>query len=158
MNPNAKWHNFVPVKFPGGTGMELRSFYGNVMLSTEPNNELGRPNDTACHLDIPMRNCPLFLDDEAIVIDDDVVVKEIQMARALIDWAETLALLLPNPSQRRPFRPRLPNAAPSLVLGAQGRAELQPASHRNHPRGAGRRGRPPARRHCHRRLTAPHLP
>ncbi|WP_136685515.1 leucyl aminopeptidase [Falsirhodobacter xinxiangensis] len=81
MNPNAKWHNFVPGTFEGGMGMEPRSFYGNVMFSTGPNNELGGPNDTACHLDIPMRGCSLFLDDAAVVIDGDIVVKEIQMDR-----------------------------------------------------------------------------
>ncbi|MCH4812667.1 leucyl aminopeptidase [Vreelandella neptunia] len=81
MNPNAKWHRMVPGEFPGGMGMEPRSFYGNVMFSTGPNSELGGSNDTACHLDIPMRNCSLFLDDEPIVIDGDIVVKELQMAR-----------------------------------------------------------------------------
>jgi 2,5-dihydroxypyridine 5,6-dioxygenase len=81
MNPMARWHNFVPGEFPGGMGMEPRSFYGNVMFSTGPNSELGGPNNTACHLDIPMRNCSLLLDDNAIVIDGDVVVKEIQMSR-----------------------------------------------------------------------------
>jgi 2,5-dihydroxypyridine 5,6-dioxygenase len=82
MNPNAKWHNLVAGAFPGGMGMEPRSFYGNVMFSTGPNNELGGPNDTACHLDIPMRGCSLFLDDEPIVVDGDIVVKDIQMQRA----------------------------------------------------------------------------
>ncbi|ANI32683.1 leucyl aminopeptidase [Pseudomonas sp. JY-Q] len=79
MNPYARWHNFVPGQFPGGMGMEARSFYGNVMFSTGPNNELGGSNDTACHLDIPMRNCSLFLDDAPVVIAGDIVVKEIQL-------------------------------------------------------------------------------
>lgn len=48
------------------------------MFSTGPNNELGGPNDTACHLDIPMRGCSLYLDDEAIVVDGTIVVKEMQ--------------------------------------------------------------------------------
>ncbi|MEQ9692372.1 MAG: leucyl aminopeptidase [Bauldia litoralis] len=78
LDHRAQWHGLT--QFPGGMGMELRSFYGNVMFSTGPNNELGGPNDTACHLDIPMRDCSLFLDDEPVVIDGDVVVKE--MARA----------------------------------------------------------------------------
>ena len=43
-----------------------------------PNNELGGPNDTACHLDIPMRNCSLFLDDEPMVLNGDIAVKEMQ--------------------------------------------------------------------------------
>ena len=47
------------------------------MFSTGPNNELGGNNDTACHLDIPMRGCSLFLDDKPIVIDGDIVEKDI---------------------------------------------------------------------------------
>ncbi|KAF1020845.1 MAG: 2,5-dihydroxypyridine 5,6-dioxygenase [Paracidovorax wautersii] len=81
MTPHARWHNFVPGEFPGGMGMEPRSFYGNVMFSTGPNNELGGPNDTACHLDIPMRGCSLFLDGEPVVVDGDIVVKDIQLQR-----------------------------------------------------------------------------
>ncbi len=81
MNPDAKWHRMTPGEFPGGMGMEPRSFYGNVMFSTGPNNELGGKNDTACHLDIPMRNCSLFLDDRPIVIDGDIVAEDIQMNR-----------------------------------------------------------------------------
>ena len=60
--------------------MELRSFLGNVMFSTGPNNELGGPNDTACHLDIPMRGCSLFLDDEAVVLDGQVVSRDLHKA------------------------------------------------------------------------------
>lgn len=78
LDHRAQWHGLT--QFPGGMGMELRSFYGNVMFSTGPNNELGGPNDTACHLDIPMRNCSLFLDDEPIVIDGKVVIREMQPA------------------------------------------------------------------------------
>lgn len=81
MNRDAEWHRMVPGEFPGGMGMEPRSFYGNVMFSTGPNNELGGSNDTACHLDIPMRNCSLFLDDEPIVRDGDIVKKEIIIPR-----------------------------------------------------------------------------
>ena len=81
LDPRANWHGLLPGEFPGGMGMELRSFYGNVMFSTGPNNELGGPNDTPCHLDIPMRDCSLFLDDEPIVIDGDIAVKDMQSAR-----------------------------------------------------------------------------
>jgi 2,5-dihydroxypyridine 5,6-dioxygenase len=76
LDHRAQWHGLT--QFPGGMGMELRSFYGNVMFSTGPNNELGGPNDTACHLDIPMRDCSLFLDDEPIVMDGKILVKEMQ--------------------------------------------------------------------------------
>lgn len=78
LNEHAQWHSLLPPSFPGGMGMEPRSVYGNVMFSTGPNNELGGPNDTACHLDIPMRNCSLYLDDEPIVINGEVTVDEMQ--------------------------------------------------------------------------------
>ena len=61
-----------------GIGMEGRAFYGNVLFSTGPNQELGGTNDTACHFDIPMRNCSLYLDDEPIVVDGDVVDGEMR--------------------------------------------------------------------------------
>jgi 2,5-dihydroxypyridine 5,6-dioxygenase len=61
-----------------GMGMHGRSFYGNVLFSTGPNGELGGPNATLCHVDIPMRNCTLYLDDEPIVVDGDVVVDELK--------------------------------------------------------------------------------
>ncbi|WP_051580642.1 leucyl aminopeptidase [Pseudonocardia acaciae] len=80
LDERAHWHGLWPPSFPGGMGMELRSVYGNVMFSIGPNNELGGPNDTACHLDIPMRDCSLFLDDEPVVIDGDVVVEEMKPA------------------------------------------------------------------------------
>ncbi|WP_395015072.1 leucyl aminopeptidase [Dongia sp.] len=76
LDHRAQWHGLT--QFPGGMGMELRSFYGNVMFSTGPNNELGGTNNTPCHLDIPMRGCSLFLDDEPIVLDGDIAVKEMQ--------------------------------------------------------------------------------
>lgn len=58
--------------------METRSFFGNVLFSTGPNQELGGSNDTQCHFDIPMRNCSLYLDDEPVVVDGDVVVEEMR--------------------------------------------------------------------------------
>jgi 2,5-dihydroxypyridine 5,6-dioxygenase len=48
-------------------GMEARSFDGNFMFSTGPNAEAGGNRHTPCHLDIPMRNCSVFLDGEAVV-------------------------------------------------------------------------------------------
>jgi len=54
-------------------GMDALSFYGNVLFSTGPNTELGGTNDTACHLDMPLRNCTLVLDGEDIVRDGDVI-------------------------------------------------------------------------------------
>lgn len=64
-----------------GQGMHGRSFYGNVLFSTGPNAELGGPNRTPCHVDVPMRNCSLHLDGRAIVVDGEIVVAELQADR-----------------------------------------------------------------------------
>jgi 2,5-dihydroxypyridine 5,6-dioxygenase len=60
---------------PRGVGMGPRGCYGNVMFSTGPNTELRvrgedvwGENDSACHLDIPMFECTLTLDDEPVVV------------------------------------------------------------------------------------------
>lgn len=61
-------------------GMDGRSFYGNVLFSTGPNTELGGTNDTACHLDLPMKGCSLYLDDELIVRDGQVIPEDMRAA------------------------------------------------------------------------------
>lgn len=76
LDERARWHGLT--QFPGGMGMELRSYYGNVMFSIGPNNELGGPNDTPCHLDIPMRGCSLSLDDEPVIVNGEIVVADMQ--------------------------------------------------------------------------------
>jgi 2,5-dihydroxypyridine 5,6-dioxygenase len=48
-----------------------RSFEGNFLFSTGPNRYVGR--HTPAHLDIPMRGCNVYLDDEPVVLDGKVV-------------------------------------------------------------------------------------
>lgn len=67
-----------------GHGMELRAFYGNVLFSTGPNDLVGGPNHTSCHLDIPMRSCSLYLDDVPVIVDGDVVVEAMRPAGAKV--------------------------------------------------------------------------
>ena len=43
------------------------------MFSIGPNSELGGPNDTGCHLDIPMRGCSLYLDDHEVVKSGQII-------------------------------------------------------------------------------------
>jgi len=62
----------------GGIGMDGRAFYGNVLFSTGPNTELGGTNNTACHMDLPMRDCTLYLDDDLIVKDGDIVPEDMR--------------------------------------------------------------------------------
>lgn len=76
LNQNARWSSLATDK--RGMGMESRAFYGNVLFSTGPNQELGGTNDTVCHVDVPMRNCSLYLDGEPILQDGDVVVDELK--------------------------------------------------------------------------------
>ena len=65
-----------------GHGMELRAFSGNVLFSTGPNDLVGGPNHTSCHLDIPMRNCSLCCDDRPVIVDGEVVIDEMRPAAA----------------------------------------------------------------------------
>src|SRR5262249_41607928 len=65
-----------------GHGMELRAFSGNVLFSTGPNDIVGGPNHTSCHLDIPMRGCSLFLHHRTVIVDGDVVVDAMRPAGA----------------------------------------------------------------------------
>jgi 2,5-dihydroxypyridine 5,6-dioxygenase len=76
LNHNAVWTGHATGI--GGIGMDGRAFYGNVLFSTGPNTELGGANDTACHLDLPMRDCTLYLDDELIVKDGDIIPKDMR--------------------------------------------------------------------------------
>lgn len=71
LNEKAKWDALTTEK--RGIGMDGRAFLGNVLFSTGPNSELGGDNDTGCHLDIPMKNCTLYLDDKLIVDKGEVV-------------------------------------------------------------------------------------
>ena len=49
-----------------------------MLFSLGPDTEFGGDNDTACHLDLPMRNCNLWLDDELIVKGGEVVPAEMR--------------------------------------------------------------------------------
>ena len=71
LNHNAVWTGHATGI--GGIGMDGRAFYGNVLFSTGPNTELGGTNDTACHLDLPMRECTLYLDDDLIVKNGEII-------------------------------------------------------------------------------------
>jgi 2,5-dihydroxypyridine 5,6-dioxygenase len=48
-------------------GMDARAFAGNFLFSMGPNNEAGGSRSTACHIDIPMRNCTVLLDNREVV-------------------------------------------------------------------------------------------
>lgn len=74
LNPDALWSVDQP-----GIGMDARARYGNVLFSTGPNTEFGGDNDTRCHLDLPMQNCSLWLDDDLIVSRGEVLPEDMQV-------------------------------------------------------------------------------
>jgi len=56
-----------------GIGMDGRSYYGNVLFSLGPNLEFGGDNDTACHMDLPMRSCSAWVDGEKIIANGRIL-------------------------------------------------------------------------------------
>jgi len=60
---------------PHQVGLDARSFRGCVMFSTGPDTEFGGTNTSACHFDMPMRNCSLWVDDELVVDKGELVQK-----------------------------------------------------------------------------------
>jgi 2,5-dihydroxypyridine 5,6-dioxygenase len=82
LNEKARWYQFsVSRQLQSEHVMNALAFYGNVLFSLGPNLELGGTNDTACHLDLPMQNCSLWLDDVQILHEGDVVHPEMRVAK-----------------------------------------------------------------------------
>jgi len=82
LNEKARWYQFaITRQLPIEHVMNALSFYGNVLFSLGPNLEVGGINDTACHLDLPMRRCNLWLDNVQILKDGDVVHPAMRVER-----------------------------------------------------------------------------
>ena len=63
-----------------GIGMDGRSYYGNVLFSLGPNIEFGGNNDTACHVDLPMRGCSAWVDGERIIGHGRILTDDMRAA------------------------------------------------------------------------------
>lgn len=82
LNEKARWYQFaVTRQLLAEHVMNALSFYGNVLFSLGPNLEVGGTNDTACHLDLPMRECSLWLDGEQILEKGEVVHPAMRVER-----------------------------------------------------------------------------
>ena len=57
-------------------GMDARAFAGNFLFSLGPNNEVGGSRITACHIDIPMRNCTVSLDGREVVREGKLLARK----------------------------------------------------------------------------------
>ena len=73
LQPRASWTALGMMDKAQTNGNDGRAFYGNFMFSTGPNDDAGGPRDTLCHLDIPMRHCSVWLDDEPMVLKGEVI-------------------------------------------------------------------------------------
>lgn len=69
LQPNARWTSLALYDKHASIGMEARAFYGNFLFSTGP----GGQRHTHAHLDIPMRKCSFYVDDEPMTINGDVI-------------------------------------------------------------------------------------
>jgi 2,5-dihydroxypyridine 5,6-dioxygenase len=80
LDENARW-TFLATSPAArdSLGVDGRCYYGNVLFSTGPNSELGGTNDTQCHLDIPLKNCSLFLDGRQILNLGEVLPQELRV-------------------------------------------------------------------------------
>jgi 2,5-dihydroxypyridine 5,6-dioxygenase len=80
LNERANWHHTASSReLDSEIGMHGLAFYGNVLFSLGPNTELGGKNDTACHLDLPLRDCNLSLDGTPIVEKGRIVPEEMRV-------------------------------------------------------------------------------
>lgn len=69
--PQARWSAFDVYDARSLYGQELRSTAGNFMWSTGSNRFADR--ETPAHLDVPMRNCTVSVDDQVVVRDGKLV-------------------------------------------------------------------------------------
>ena len=76
LTKKARWESLGQYDKKGTEGQDGRAFYGNFLFSTGPNLSGGGTRAAACHLDIPLRNCSVFLDDQPMVLQGDVIPAE----------------------------------------------------------------------------------
>jgi 2,5-dihydroxypyridine 5,6-dioxygenase len=67
LQPRARWSTLALYDREATIGMDARAYEGNFLCSLGPNNEAGGSRTTACHIDIPIRNCTVRLDGVDVV-------------------------------------------------------------------------------------------
>jgi len=73
LQPRAKWSTLGLYDREATIGMDARAYEGNFLFSLGPNNEAGGSRTTACHMDIPLRNCTVSIDNRVVVRDGRVI-------------------------------------------------------------------------------------
>ena len=77
LQPRAQWSTLAMYDREATIGMDARAYEGNFLFSFGPNNEAGGKRATACHIDIPLRNCTVRLD-ETVVVERGKVLDNFQ--------------------------------------------------------------------------------
>ncbi|WP_397474603.1 2,5-dihydroxypyridine 5,6-dioxygenase [Pusillimonas sp.] len=67
LQPRCHWSTLGLYDREQTIGMDARAYEGNFLFSLGPNNEAGGNRTTACHIDIPLRNCTVRLDGADVV-------------------------------------------------------------------------------------------
>lgn len=73
LQPKAHWSTLDLYNKEQTIGMDARAFEGNFLFSLGPNNEVGGDRTTACHIDVPLRKCSVFLDEKLVVENGKVL-------------------------------------------------------------------------------------
>jgi 2,5-dihydroxypyridine 5,6-dioxygenase len=67
LQPRAYWSTLGLYDKEQTLGMDARAYAGNFLFSLGPNNEVGGSRATPCHIDIPLRQCTVTVDDKTVV-------------------------------------------------------------------------------------------
>jgi 2,5-dihydroxypyridine 5,6-dioxygenase len=67
LQPRARWSTLQQYDKEQTIAQDARAYEGNFLCSLGPNNEAGGSRTTACHIDIPIRNCTVKLDGVDVV-------------------------------------------------------------------------------------------
>ncbi|HEY9281698.1 MAG TPA: 2,5-dihydroxypyridine 5,6-dioxygenase [Eoetvoesiella sp.] len=73
LQPRCRWSTLGLYDREQTIGMDARAYEGNFLFSLGPNNEAGGDRTTACHIDIPLRNCTVRLDGKDVVRNGKVL-------------------------------------------------------------------------------------
>jgi len=76
LQPRCYWSTMGLYDREQSIAMDARAYEGNFLFSLGPNNEAGGSRTTACHIDIPLRNCTVRLDGEDVVRNGKVIEPE----------------------------------------------------------------------------------
>jgi 2,5-dihydroxypyridine 5,6-dioxygenase len=84
LNPQALWHSIaLNGDEPERSRAAARTFPGNFLFSTGPNSQGGGKRTTRGHYDVPMRDCTVILDNQAIIERGKLVDPKMIVAREL---------------------------------------------------------------------------